>query len=702
MRLFRLMLALMLLPLVLLGQKLSDSEREILMLQDQRSLGDGRLLSYLSNPDSHLRFRALIALANIQDISTDSAVAVCLSDPVPHVREAAAFALGQIGGGRYLDSLLSAMRRESDSTALGRIFEAIGRAGDEHALDQVVDFPGAAASTHLTSEQVLSVARFALRGIKNEHSIWFCFEQATHPDAEVRWRALFALWRSAPHGLIDVEIAKRESVLVNLAQDPSADVRVNLTILLARSKSSYVNDLVGAVQTGDHQKPNWQVEVQLARTFAVLSATEPERFNDLIDCLSATNDHVKIAALQAFSGLSKQAVDASADTARLRTELLRLAMTRNPSAELTRGEAFVALGKLFPDEFARTNFLAEKDISVRERTKVLEALSFIPSGRSLSIIFFALDDPNVRVAMAAWDFVRRFLTPSTIAKIRSGNQEWGDARTTLYRKTLNALGRRDMAITHLVSNALADTLYFGMFREGGLADSLILSLNSAFALLASPDDVEAMQAAAAAMGQIGDSRFIPALEKALRDPDKTVATAAAIALHQINGKDYTSSIPKSTKPLHKDYDWSALESITSSSRAVIKTSKGTIKIQLLRDEAPFTVLSFFRLVQKKFYDGLAFHRVVPNFVVQGGDPRGDGWGGAGYAIRSEYSLVRFERGMLGIASAGKDTEGCQFFITHLPTPHLDGRYTIFARVLEGQDVVDRIQIGDTIERITIE
>jgi cyclophilin family peptidyl-prolyl cis-trans isomerase/HEAT repeat protein len=702
MRLCRLVLGLMLLPLVLFGQKLSDSEREILMLQDQRSLGDGKLISYLSNSDSHLRFRALIALANIQDTSTDSLAAVCLADREPSVREAAAFALGQIGGRRYLDSLLNAMRRESDSTVVARIFEAVGRIGDERALDQVVDYSGAGASAFLTSEQVLSVARFAIRGIKNEHSIWFCFERSTHQNADVRWRALFALWRATPHGLIDVEIAKRESVLASLAQDPSVDVRVNLTILLGRSKSSYANDLIGMVQTADHQNPHWQVEVQLARTFAVLCATEPERYNDLIDCLSSANDHVKIAALQAFSGLSRQAVETAADTARLRTELLRLARTKNPSAELTRGEAFVALGKLFPDEFSRTNFLAEKDLSVRERTKVLEALSYIPSGRSLSIIFYALDDPNVRVAMAAWDFVRRFLTPTTIAKIRSGNQEWGDARTTLYRKTLNALGRKDMAITHLVSNALADTLYFGIFREAGLADSLVLSLINAFALLSSPDDVEAMQAGASAMGEIGDPRFIPTLEKALHDPDKTVATAAAIALHQINGKDYTSSIPKSTKPLHKDYDWSLLESITYSSRAVLKTNKGTIKIQLLRDDAPFTVLSFVRLVQRKFYDGLSFHRVVPNFVIQGGDPRGDGWGGAGYAIRSEYSLKRFDRGMLGIASAGKDTEGCQFFITHLPTPHLDGRYSIFARVIEGQDVVDRIQIGDTIERITIE
>jgi cyclophilin family peptidyl-prolyl cis-trans isomerase len=132
------------------------------------------------------------------------------------------------------------------------------------------------------------------------------------------------------------------------------------------------------------------------------------------------------------------------------------------------------------------------------------------------------------------------------------------------------------------------------------------------------------------------------------------------------------------------------------------TNKGLIKLQLSKEDAPFTVLSFVKLVRKGFYKGLTFHRVIANFVVQGGDPRGDGWGGPGYAIRSEFSLVNFERGMVGIASAGKDTEGCQFFITHSPAPHLDGRYTIFAKVVEGQDVVDRIQVGDTITDISLE
>ena len=702
MRIARAVFALIVVPVVLSGQKLTDAEKKILTLQDQRSLGNGELVSYLANPDAQLRYCALIALANIQDTSTTGTAAALLHDPQPSVRAAAAFALGQIGTSKAEDSLLSALRRESDSTVVARILEALGKVGGENALEEIVAYGDSTAGPSVRSEQALAVARFALRTIRSERSIWFCFDLITHPSAQVRWMALLALWRTAPHGLIDIEIAKRVEDLKRLANDPNMDVRLHLASLLARSKSGDAGDLVRAIQDADRQSPNWQVEVQLAQAFASLSSSQPEFIDDLIACLSASNGHVKIAALQSLSALPKQSVDATADTLRLREQLGKLVSTKNPDAELTRGEAFVTLAKLFPEEFGRKNFLANKELSVRERAKVLEALSYVPTGRSLSIMLFALDDPNVRVAMAAWDFVRRFLTPFILSKIRSGDPDWVDARPALYRKTLYALKRKDMAITHLVSNALVDTTYFGMFKESGLSDSLVLALKGAFSTLTSPDDVEAMQAAIAAMGRIGDKRFVSSLESALKDADKTVAAAAALALHDITGKDYSSQVPKSTKALHTDYDWSALESIAPLNKAFIQTSKGMITLELLKEDAPFTVLSFVRLAKKKFYNGLQFHRVVPNFVIQGGDPRGDGWGGPGYAIRSEFSLARFGRGMVGIASAGKDTEGCQFFITHLPTPHLDGRYTIFARVVAGQDVVDRIQIGDTITQITLE
>jgi len=135
--------------------------------------------------------------------------------------------------------------------------------------------------------------------------------------------------------------------------------------------------------------------------------------------------------------------------------------------------------------------------------------------------------------------------------------------------------------------------------------------------------------------------------------------------------------------------------------AEIKTNKGSFTIIFLTDEAPLTALNFIRLSEKGLYDGLTFHRVVPDFVVQGGDPSGGGWGGPGYVIPSEDNNVPFMRGSVGIATAGFDTGGSQFFICHSQQPHLLGNYTNFAFVIDGMEIVDTIVKDDVIEEINV-
>jgi cyclophilin family peptidyl-prolyl cis-trans isomerase len=136
-------------------------------------------------------------------------------------------------------------------------------------------------------------------------------------------------------------------------------------------------------------------------------------------------------------------------------------------------------------------------------------------------------------------------------------------------------------------------------------------------------------------------------------------------------------------------------------RAIVHTRHGPIEIHLNVVEAPLSVASFVDLARRGFYNGLTFHRVVPHFVIQGGDPRGDGSGGPGYTVRSEVGQRPFGRGTVGIADSGKDTGGSQFFITHTPTPHLDGRYTVLGWVAAGMDAVDKVRQGDVIERVEI-
>ena len=137
--------------------------------------------------------------------------------------------------------------------------------------------------------------------------------------------------------------------------------------------------------------------------------------------------------------------------------------------------------------------------------------------------------------------------------------------------------------------------------------------------------------------------------------------------------------------------------------ATFDTSRGPIKIELYPDKAPLTVANFVNLAKRGFYDGLNFHRVIADIMIQGGCPEGSGRGGPGYRFEDETTNgVRHERGVLSMANAGPNTNGSQFFITHVPTPWLDGKHTVFGKVTEGLDVVDAVKQGDLITKVTIE
>ncbi len=137
--------------------------------------------------------------------------------------------------------------------------------------------------------------------------------------------------------------------------------------------------------------------------------------------------------------------------------------------------------------------------------------------------------------------------------------------------------------------------------------------------------------------------------------------------------------------------------------ATFNTARGPIKVELLADKAPLTVANFVNLAQRGFYDGLNFHRVISDFMIQGGCPEGSGRGGPGYRFEDETGNgVPHERGVLSMANAGPNTNGSQFFITHIKTDWLDGKHTVFGKVVEGLDVVDAVRQGDLIESVTIE
>ncbi len=191
------------------------------------------------------------------------------------------------------------------------------------------------------------------------------------------------------------------------------------------------------------------------------------------------------------------------------------------------------------------------------------------------------------------------------------------------------------------------------------------------------------------------------LKEALKANDHLIRRRAAALLKANGAGDFSAQIGTvQTRNTDADYK-RALSRIGQRVRAVVTTSKGSFTIELLPEAAPLTVDNFAQLAQRGYFRNVTIHRVVPNFVIQDGDPRGEGNGGPGYQIRCEINQVLYDRAAVGMALSGKDTGGSQWFITHSPQPHLDGGYTVFGRVVTGMEVVDKIVRGDVIQSIAI-
>ena len=679
------------------AQKLSTDERTILYLCDQRIGSDGRLAAYLMNADANLRAKAAMAYANIQDTSALQSLVELLSDNSSAVRGAAAFALGQIGSPSSEFGILNRLQTERNHSVLAEELEAMGKLGSKAALDSLIEVVG--SDKKFSGPAVaISLARFAIRGIKSERSIWKLFALLSSNDPGTQWKALFGLWRSSPNGQVDVEIARQEKQLSKLSRSANADVRINLATLLGRSKTEVAGTLLRAMFAAERRR-DWRVEGQLVRAVALRLDFDADAVATIAGSLSHRNDHVLIAALQAAQNIPAEKLI----VAQGRDELFRAAarLLNSAPSENVRGEAIVLVGKHFSDSLAAVVDAGAIYKSDRLYGKYVEAMSFHPTRERMVAFLETMGGTNVRASMGAWDFGKRMFSSSALRTLKIDSSGQAAIAGTVFEKMKAGIGLHDMAVTTLIANAVADSGFYASLRTGAVDVGAVDALTAEFQHLKIPDDVEAMQAILQMLGRWKVIRALTLIDSAAVASDRSVAEEAEKARTRIMGesrsKPAVTAMPKS----FESYDWKGLEQSLRLRTATIRTSKGNVVLQLLPGSAPFTVASFAGLAKKEFYNGIKFHRVVPNFVVQGGDPRGDGWGGPGFSIRSEFSLSRYIRGAVGMASSGKDTEGCQFFITHQPTPHLDGRYTVFAGVFSGMDVVDRLQIGDTIQSVTV-
>ena len=384
--------------------------------------------------------------------------------------------------------------------------------------------------------------------------------------------------------------------------------------------------------------------------------------------------------------------------------LMKLLYTRglNP---MVRAETLLALGDsagaVSVDAFV--DFLVDPQPTVR--VAALQGFSKRDDDSFLTVLSGLDPDPHwsVRAALAS---VLGTKDPSRALPRLMPMLSDADARvipsvlTALTKLKAPEVGKvlLDQLINADVGVRTAAATNIGDVKPDGGVDALIAAYKRGEADLV----FDSRAAAIEALSKYGAAAAVPTLRAALKDKDWAVRVKAAELLKGLDPTIETAHAIRPAPALRAaKYDDPALVNPTVSPHVYIETEKGTIEIELDVLDAPLTSDNFIALASKGYFDGLTLHRVVGNFVMQGGDPRGDGDGGPGYSIRDELNQEPYLRGTVGMALAWRDTGGSQFFITHSPQPHLDARYTVFGRVVAGMEVVDRITQGDVMTRVRV-
>jgi cyclophilin family peptidyl-prolyl cis-trans isomerase/HEAT repeat protein len=481
----------------------------------------------------------------------------------------------------------------------------------------------------------------------------------------VRAAAAVALWRLADSTAIDAL----------LRHDGDRDPDVRWRVLYALEKTVAPDRIVlrMALRLDD---PDPRVRAAAARTIGRQKAARGTAY--LIGLLGDGDPNVVVNAMRALQFI------ADSTCGRCPIEVAAKLAHADPYVRVT---AATVLGERFtwatPDSAQRVEVEAALRLHLRDadaatRGASARALLLRGGAAALDTVTVVLSDSSVYARVAALGALRGAGPSEAIASLLTARTAVG--RHELERSTAAEMigARRDPGAVKLL--------------QDGLADTSVLYIASC----------------AAALAELEDRSSIPLLARAYvahrGDPDPDARISIRDALRDLAGAGFADSLERvhpapRAKPATYDADF---ENPPAVKGAILRTTRGEIEWAFQTREAPQTVRNFVKLARAGYFDGLAVHRVVPYFVIQDGDPTGTGSGGPGWTIRCEYNQLRYEAGMVGMALSGKDTGGSQWFITHAPQPHLDGKYTIFARVVRGMDVVHRITQGDRVLEVRIE
>jgi cyclophilin family peptidyl-prolyl cis-trans isomerase/HEAT repeat protein len=619
----------------------------IAVLEDSRNIGRGELIDYLEDSDPEIRARSVTALARIAWPGTAEQVGRLITDSVETVRLHAAFALSQLADSSGIFPIATNLKNEKSAEVRCAMIEALGRIGNPVVVSTLV------ANASDPDPAIRGAVALALSDLPGHGRISGLLELSRDSVGDVRWKAVYALSRSADSSALgrlrwclkdSVSLVRQFAARAIAAMADSAGLK-HLTNRLRHE----VDDLV---------------RINLIRAIAAVG--DKKALKSLLNVLSGKHrSHVKAEAIAAIGAL------------RLDKAFAKLVPFLEDENRIVRGNAIAAVARVNPDFFMQNLSGYRQGADWHVMSRLLDGLSAVgtPSAFEAAVELFSHEDPRVR---------RRALEALVTF-------EDLDVRTHLE----SALDDPDFTVAATAVNAIAsrgDTAFAAKMAEMYSRHRTDKEPNLRFAL------VEAF--AEWLDSSSSDPVMLDVLDYALDDTDYHIRKAAIGGFRKI-GVDHTAELGAfNTDITAETYD-DVFDRFSRNPTAVIATNRGSIKLELLYHLAPKTVSNFVDLAQSGFYDQRIWHRVIPAFVIQGGCPRGDSWGGPGYTIRCEYSREPFVRGSVGMAHSGKDTGGSQFFIAHTALPHLKSRYTAFARVVSGMRVVDRIELGDSIRTIEV-
>jgi HEAT repeat protein/cyclophilin family peptidyl-prolyl cis-trans isomerase len=633
------------------------------------------LVKLAADADPRIRRRAGIALGRVGLPDGFDALRTLATDTDTAVREAAAFAMGIAGDVRNAPTLVTLLSDASHRLVQGRAAEALGLILEPPAGKDEPAGLRASATTQIGDLAAEMAATSVVTALPPDE-----MSATLAPEAEAFRLSLYALVRlrafePLARAVLDANQQPKfrwwpVAYALGRVNNPGA---VPALITLLRADGAYAAAFA-ARGLGPLKDPR-AVEPLIA---AATKEPRPAVRFRAVEALGLLGDARAAAPLTTLLGdrsldptLRLQIVQALGRVKAQGASDLLLDLLSDPAPQM-RIEAQRALAAIDPVQFVTVLSGMDVDSDWTVRAALAETLAGLDTPALAPRLRGTLDDPDARTIPAALRALVRAKAPNI--------------ETILVER----LKSEDVAIRETAARLL------GELKPA----NAVAALTAAWTAAEGDPSSDVREAILGALEALKAPEAKDFATRALADREWSTRLRAAALLERLDSTS-TADVQRPAPPRLERAAYATLTAPPVSPHAFIDTSRGTIEIELAVLDAPMTCNNFATLARKGFYNGLRFHRVLGDFVAQTGDPRGDGSGGPGYSIRDELNDLPYLRGTIGMALSGKDTGGSQFFLTRSPQPHLDAKYTVFARVVTGMDVVDRLQQGDTIERIRV-